>query len=70
MLQRLVAATTLAMAASVAASGPLSPVRVQDGGGPVEVDVALVLAVDVSRSMDPGEQILQRNGYINSVRLL
>nr|WP_274705574.1 DUF1194 domain-containing protein [Salipiger pentaromativorans] len=56
------------MAASVAASGPLSPVRVQDGDGPVEVDVALVLAVDVSRSMDPGEQILQRNGYADTIR--
>ena len=32
-------------------------------GGAVEVDVELVLAVDVSYSMDPDEQALQREGY-------
>ncbi|MBX9760582.1 MAG: DUF1194 domain-containing protein, partial [Beijerinckiaceae bacterium] len=37
-------------------------------GGPVEVDVELVLAVDVSYSMDPEEQRLQREGYINAIR--
>ncbi len=31
--------------------------------GPVEVDVELVLAVDISYSMDPEEQRLQREGY-------
>jgi hypothetical protein len=36
-------------------------------GGPVEVDVELVLAVDVSYSMDPEEQRLQREGYINAI---
>jgi hypothetical protein len=30
----------------------------------VDVDLELVLAVDVSRSMDPGEQELQKDGYI------
>ena len=34
----------------------------------VEVDVALVLAVDISRSMDPDEQALQRQGYIDAFR--
>ena len=33
-------------------------------GGPVAVDVELVLAVDVSRSMDESELALQRAGYV------
>jgi hypothetical protein len=33
-----------------------------------EVDLALVLAVDVSRSMDPDEQELQRQGFIEAFR--
>jgi hypothetical protein len=33
-----------------------------------EVDVALVLAVDVSRSMDDDEQKLQRAGYVEAFR--
>ena len=33
-----------------------------------EVDLALVLAVDVSRSMDPQEQQLQRDGYVEAFR--
>lgn len=36
-------------------------------GGPVDVDVELVLAVDVSYSMDPEEQRLQREGYIRAI---
>ena len=31
---------------------------------PSPVDVELVLAVDVSYSMDPEEQALQREGYV------
>ncbi|MCX5495119.1 DUF1194 domain-containing protein [Kaistia dalseonensis] len=34
----------------------------------IPVDLELVLAVDVSRSMDPDEQALQRQGYINALR--
>ena len=34
----------------------------------VDVDLELVLAVDVSRSMDRDEQALQRNGYIAAFR--
>jgi len=34
---------------------------------PVDVDVALVLAVDVSYSMDPQEQRLQREGYVQAI---
>ena len=35
---------------------------------PIEVDLALVLAVDVSTSMDPDEQDLQRRGYVEAFR--
>ncbi len=37
-------------------------------GAPLAVDVELVLAVDVSLSMDPDEQRLQREGYIAALR--
>lgn len=39
-----------------------------DEGRSAEVDVALVLAVDISNSMDPDEQELQRRGYIDAFR--
>jgi Protein of unknown function (DUF1194) len=35
---------------------------------PTEVDLALVLAVDVSTSMDSEEQALQRQGYVEAFR--
>jgi hypothetical protein len=59
----------LACAALFAASGgtaALTPSLVQSSG-PVPVDVELVLAVDVSYSMDPEEQALQREGYIQAI---
>lgn len=34
----------------------------------LEVDLALVLAVDVSRSMDVDEQRLQRDGFVEAFR--
>jgi hypothetical protein len=43
---------------AVAAAAPMSD----------QVDVELVLAVDVSRSMDPGEFALQRAGYVAALR--
>ena len=42
--------------------------RAQTAAPPEEVDVALVLAVDVSYSMDLDELALQRNGYIEAFR--
>jgi hypothetical protein len=33
-----------------------------------DVDLALVIAVDISTSMDPGEQQLQREGYVAAFR--
>jgi hypothetical protein len=38
------------------------------GGTKTEVDLNLVLAVDVSWSMDPEEQRLQRDGYVGAFR--
>ena len=45
----------------------------QLAGGPLkaqqpEVDLALVLAVDISNSMDPEEQQLQRDGFVEAFR--
>src|SRR5262249_55432885 len=44
----------------------------RDGGLRVaettDVDVELVLAVDVSYSMDPDEQALQREGYVSALK--
>jgi hypothetical protein len=37
-------------------------------GAETEVDLALVLAVDVSRSMDTDEQDLQRDGFVRAFR--
>jgi Protein of unknown function (DUF1194) len=34
----------------------------------VQVDLELVLAVDISLSMDEDEQILQRDGYVSAFR--
>lgn len=45
---------------------PPEQARAQSGG--TEVDVALVLAVDISYSMDPEELALQRQGYIEALR--
>ena len=54
---------------SLAAAGFISAARAQPAAGPPEeVDVALVLAVDVSFSMDLDELALQRNGYIEAFR--
>lgn len=42
--------------------------QIQPGSGGEEVDVALVLAVDISYSMDPDELTLQRQGYVEALR--
>jgi hypothetical protein len=42
---------------------PLDPAEAQS-----EVDLALVLAVDISNSMDPEEQELQRQGFVEAFR--
>jgi hypothetical protein len=50
------------VATGVVALGPAWP------RAPTDVDLALVLAVDVSTSMDPDEQDLQRQGYVEAFR--
>jgi hypothetical protein len=52
------------MIALGAAVGPAERLRAEQ----LEVDLALVLAVDVSYSMDPDEQELQRDGYVQAFR--
>ena len=51
---------------------PLQAIAQSEGGRPgtgrTEVDLALVLAVDVSFSMDPEEQTLQREGFVDAFR--
>jgi hypothetical protein len=63
-------AALLLMALAVAA--PAQPRSTGDAlrlaGNGTEVDVELVLAVDVSFSMDPEEQVLQRRGYVEAIR--
>src|ERR1700752_1624370 len=56
-----VAAAGLALAASAA---PIPPKLADTGASAIPVDVELVISVDVSYSMDPDEQALQREGYI------
>jgi hypothetical protein len=53
---------------AVAAFAAPTPFRFADKSpSAVPVDVELVLAVDVSYSMDPDEQALQREGYIQAL---
>src|SRR5689334_1192847 len=52
-----------ALMSSITAAGPLPPRLAQTQPAAIAVDVELVLAVDVSYSMDPDEQALQREGY-------
>lgn len=56
-----VAAVGLALGASAAPTGPkFADTR----ASAIPVDVELVIAVDISYSMDPDEQALQREGYV------
>jgi hypothetical protein len=58
---------SLALAAPPAQpASPDTTIRPAQAGLPV--DVALVIAVDISLSMDPGEQALQRDGYVEAFR--
>jgi Protein of unknown function (DUF1194) len=58
-----VLAGLLTLTGGFAATGP-RVVQAPNARAPVDVDMELVLAVDVSYSMDPDEQALQREGYI------
>jgi len=64
-----VAAVTAAAVASfgIAAPSGLQILAQRGAAAAVEVDAELVLAVDVSYSMDPEEQQLQREGYMAAI---
>ena len=53
------------VAGAAALLGLFGPALARDGD--IDVDVELILAVDVSYSMDPEEQKLQREGYIEAL---
>jgi len=62
----------LALAMAVTGSPPIGQAAAQTRGKPpaaaaANVDVELVIAVDISYSMDPDEQALQREGYITGL---
>jgi hypothetical protein len=48
-------------------AGLATPSTPQGRSAAMEVDLQLVLAVDISYSMDPEEQKLQRDGYIQAI---
>jgi len=57
-------ATAAAAFVFVALAAPSLPRLADKNPSAIAVDVELVIAVDVSYSMDPEEQALQREGYI------
>ena len=67
-LHRLAAAALAAIALSMAADAAPTPRFANTSANAVPVDVELILAVDVSYSMDPEEQALQREGYVQALR--
>src|SRR5687768_1243491 len=62
----IVAALTGAIAVGIGFAAPNAPQLFAQRSA-VPVDVELALAVDVSYSMDPDEQALQREGYIAAI---
>src|SRR4051794_31280329 len=63
------AAALIALGHSRAAPPPsrLAELPGARAGGALDVDVELVLAVDISYSMDPDELALQREGYVEAL---
>jgi hypothetical protein len=56
-------------AAAFAMGADAAPMRRADTrANAISVDVELIIAVDVSYSMDPDEQALQRQGYVRALR--
>ncbi|MCA0316972.1 MAG: DUF1194 domain-containing protein [Proteobacteria bacterium] len=60
----MIRALVLAAALTLATAGTVTP---QTRQAATEVDLQLVLAVDISYSMDPEEQRLQREGYLQAM---
>jgi hypothetical protein len=58
------------MARYVSAAAPLLAVMISQAEARIDtpVDLELVLAVDISRSIDAEEALLQRQGYIRAFR--
>src|SRR5579885_2358372 len=67
-MHRLAAAALAAIAVAMAADAAPAPRLADTGANAIPVDVELILAVDVSYSMDPEEQALQREGYVEALR--
>jgi Protein of unknown function (DUF1194) len=65
----LIAALAAIVGALIALDGNAAPISTQKlaQGGATPVDTEVVLAVDVSYSMDPDEQHLQREGYVQAL---
>ncbi|RYG36327.1 MAG: DUF1194 domain-containing protein, partial [Burkholderiales bacterium] len=61
-----------AAALAVAAFAGLAPITAQQAtaqqGATIRVDLELLLAVDISQSMDFDEHTVQRNGYVEAFR--
>ncbi|MDP3493425.1 MAG: DUF1194 domain-containing protein, partial [Hyphomonadaceae bacterium] len=57
----------VAALAIAAMAGIAAPVTAQQGGK-IRVDLELLLAVDISQSMDFDEHTIQRNGYVEAFR--
>lgn len=67
-LRKTIAGLTIAAVCAVAAvAAPHLPRLADKGPRAIPVDVELVLAVDISYSMDPDEQALQREGYVQAL---
>src|SRR3954447_3489005 len=71
-LNRLALGFSLALSVAVAATEPAraqaAPPQTAPPQTQTEVDLALVIAVDISYSMDPEEQALQREGFAEAFR--
>ena len=57
----------IAVVAAAAAFAAPTPRLADKSPNAIVVDVELVIAVDVSYSMDPDEQALQREGYVQAL---
>jgi hypothetical protein len=65
---RLRGAAALAVAGLLGTTAPVAAQQGAQQGGMKRVDLELVLAVDISQSMDQDEHALQRNGYVDAFR--
>jgi Protein of unknown function (DUF1194) len=63
-----IAGLLTALGFALAASAAPTPRFADKSPNAIAVDVELVIAVDVSYSMDPEEQALQRDGYVQALR--